>query len=604
MSFQIPAGPAVQTIEVSRFTGANLNIDTTQISETESPDMLNITLDNDGTPDKRTGYETVFMVEGRVNGLFDYDGSLIVLGGNKVYLWQEEAEEEEDRLVVLYEPVTDAPASAFMFDAKLYILNGHEYLVYDGETVQPVEPYVPLIAINSPPSGGGTPFDDWNLLGEGFRQSFDTDGTSKEFQLTMTELNERAVTAKHVINDTIYTEDEGLTVDRETGKVAFDTAPPKVGDGLAQLEITAYKAREGFAERIKGCNAWNIYGGSNDTRVHIYGNPEFSNRVFRCGLNDPTYWPEYDFNQFGSSSNVVTGNINHYDSSVVLTQEGIWLAHFELLSDGIGSFPTKPVNSRTGCVGQYSVQLVENNPVFLARTGAMMLVSSQVRDERNVQLLTEKINSDLLKRDLSNALSVDYNDKYMLFFPDGWVWVWNYRLAGEGVVGWYPWNNVYATSVLGMNSRKQLYFGRADGAVCRFKPITHKAPYNDDGEAILAKWSTKVFGFDTESYLKTVRNLHCTLRPGNFVGLDVSYRTSRRGAWTYLTTFMASLFDYRTVHYGKWSYHSNELPSAKGKKVKQKRIVYFQLKFENNRLDESMGLLYLAIHFTLQREVK
>lgn len=599
MAFQIPPGPQIETIEISRFTGANLNIDTTQISETESPDMLNITLDNDGTPDKRTGFETLFTVDGKVNGIFDYNNELVILGGTKVYKWREEM------LTELYDGVTDTKASAFVFDANLYILNGHEYLVYDGSTIKPVEPYVPKIVISSPPTGGGTPFEEWNLLGEGFRQTFNTDGTAKTFKLSLDGLNGRAVTAKHLINDTVYTEGNGLTVDREKGEVTFNAAPAKAGDGVNELEITAYKTQEGFVERITGCNAWNIYGGSNDTRIHLYGNPNFTSRVFRSGLNDPTYWPENSFNQFGSESNVVTGKVNHYDSSVVFTRDGIYIEHFEFTADGEPSFPTRPVNSEVGCLAPCSVQLVENNPVFLSKHGVMMLVSSQVRDERNVQLLSEKINADLLKRSFDGVTSVEHNDKYMLFFPDGWVWIWNYRLNG-----WYPWNNIKATCSISVRrryeepDRQELFFGRADGSVCRFKRITDKAPYNDDGEAIKAKWSTKVFGFDAESYLKLVKNLHCTLRPGRFVGLDVSYRTSRKGAWTYLTTFMASLFDYTTVNYAKWTYYSNELPMTSNKKMKQKRIVYLQLRFENNESDESMGLLYLAIHFALQREVK
>lgn len=599
MSFQIPAGPQIQTVEISRFTGANLNIDTTQIPETDSPDMLNITLDNDGTPDKRTGFETLFAVGGKVNGLFYYSAELIICAGAKIYGWHEEELEE------LYDGITDTKASAFNFDDKLYILNGHEYLVYDGLNVTEVEPYVPKIAISSPATGGGTPFEEWNLLGEGFRQTFNVDGTATVFQLAQTELNDRAVTAKHLINDTIYTEEEGLTVDREAGIVTFDTAPSKEGDGVNELEITAYKTQEDFPGRIKGCNAWNIYGGSNDTRVHIYGNPEYPNRVFRCGLNDPTYWPENSFNQFGSEGNVVTNKVNHYDASIIFTTEGIYSEYFDLLEDGSVSFPTKPVNSQIGCLSPDSVQIVENNPVFLSKHGAMMLTSSQVRDERNVQLISEKINPDMLKRDLEHAISVEHNDKYMLFFPDGWVWVWNYRIDG-----WYPWNNLAATAILSVRrrieepDRQELFFGRADGSVCRLKRITDPAPYNDDGAAIKAKWSTKVFGFNAESHLKMVKNLHCTLRPGRFVGIDMYYRTSRNAVWKFLSKFAASLFDYTTVDYAKWTYQANILPQTSNKKVKQKRVVYFQLKFENNEPDESMGLLYLAIHYSLQREVK
>ena len=44
----------------------------------------------------------------------------------------------------------------FGFDEKLYLLNGSQYRVWDGESLTDVAGYRPLVAVSAPPEGGGT----------------------------------------------------------------------------------------------------------------------------------------------------------------------------------------------------------------------------------------------------------------------------------------------------------------------------------------------------------------------------------------------------------------------------------------------------------------
>ena len=43
----------------------------------------------------------------------------------------------------------------FGFDGKLYLLNGSEYKVWDGVSLENVGGYRPMVAVAAPPSGGG-----------------------------------------------------------------------------------------------------------------------------------------------------------------------------------------------------------------------------------------------------------------------------------------------------------------------------------------------------------------------------------------------------------------------------------------------------------------
>jgi hypothetical protein len=172
----IPIEP-VQSISIKQFMGANLNPDVSQIEDGESPDLLNITLDKDGTPDKRLGYERCFanpLGSGKINGLIEYKDLLIIAHGTKVYKWDYTNTPTE-----IYSGVTDSAMRGFVFGGKLYLINGHEYLVYDGTTCAVVSPYVPTLTVSTAPTGGGTTLEDWNLLGRGFKQTFNGDNATK-----------------------------------------------------------------------------------------------------------------------------------------------------------------------------------------------------------------------------------------------------------------------------------------------------------------------------------------------------------------------------------------------------------------------------------------
>ncbi len=78
---------------IDSFKGINVSTTATQIEENQSPDMLNIMLDERGALNKRTGYDRVFLNPlgaGQVNGLYAYrkhDGTIdmLIAHGNKLY---------------------------------------------------------------------------------------------------------------------------------------------------------------------------------------------------------------------------------------------------------------------------------------------------------------------------------------------------------------------------------------------------------------------------------------------------------------------------------------------------------------------------------------
>ncbi|MDP4147436.1 MAG: hypothetical protein Q8936_23710, partial [Bacillota bacterium] len=305
-----PQNPPLVRLEP--FRGMNVSGSPTEISQNQSPDMLNMTLDLNGALNKRTGYSRVYTTSlgtGKINGLFEYkksDGTSVFLiaWGTQLY-----TQSGNDQPVSIYSGLANQKVNFFVNNGKCYIMDGTNYLVYDGTTVSQITPYVPTIQMSKPPKGGGTAYEDFNLLGNKFKDSFSGTGTDTVFQLSLTGLDSTTVTAQ--VGTSTITEGSGLSVDRLNGTVSFTTAP---ASGTNNVIITAGKTVSGYAERIKNCTFSIGFGGSNDTRIFIAGNANMPEYVFRSGLLDPTYWPENGYYKFVDK---VMGFSKQYDYLVV-----------------------------------------------------------------------------------------------------------------------------------------------------------------------------------------------------------------------------------------------------------------------------------------------
>src|SRR5690606_20475654 len=127
--------------------------------------------------------------------------------------------------------------------------------------------------------------------------------------------------------------------------------------------ITAGKTVTGYPERIKNCSFSIGFGGSNDTRTFISGNPNLAEYVFRSGLQDPTYWPENGYYKFVEK---VMGFSKQYDYLIVERLNGKHQVSYHLTDAGDVSFPSKPINDEVGTIARGSIQIVDNNPVSLS----------------------------------------------------------------------------------------------------------------------------------------------------------------------------------------------------------------------------------------------
>lgn len=505
--------------------------------------------------------------------------------------WVSDLYTEFNSQETLYSTLAIHDVSFFVMNAKLYILDGTNYLVYDGTTVSEITPYIPTLTVSNAPTGGGTSLEDFNLLGSGFKEEFSGTGSATTFQLSLKDLD--AATVKANVDATDKTEGTDFTVDRTNGTVTFNTAP---SSGTNNVIITAYKTYSGKPLNISKCTFSAEFGGNNDSHIFVSGNPDYPNRTWRSGVYDPTYFPENGFYNVGSNGEKIQGFSKQYDYLVIEKEHSKWNMQYQLSSDGTVSFPIKPINDKIGTYAPKTIQNILNNPVSLSETGVYELTSTTVRDQNNVKQLSISVNKQLLlETDLEKAISVDFDNKYWLVV-NGKGYIFDYQI-GE----WYIYDNINANCF--MIYKNHLYFGSSEGVIYRFKDSTDLYPYNDDGNPINAYWKSKLILFHVPERLKLVERVFLGLKPGDHTSCDVYVRTDRVGEYLAFTTRVDQL-DFNNFDFSKYTFLTSDAPQEAGKKVKLKKINDVQLTLKNDQLDESLGILSLGIKYRYLNEVK
>ena len=368
---------------------------------------------------------------------------------------------EED---TLYTGMNARKSVSITFNNRLYIIDGKNYLVYDGERVSPVidSAYVPTTYINIIPSGEnadiGTEYEQRNVLQPKFKHTFIADGSTTEFYMNENELEEISEVKVYGSPITNY------EADLKNGKVVFFEAPKRpedITDGAypefyAGVEITAKKTfksvsgvtgeRENIYELITECTVAAVF----DNRIFLSGNPAYPNHVFYCGRNltgyvDPTYFGVSFYMQDGVGMAPITGMITVADTLMVLKsdtkQDGSVYFHTaaETGDDLLPKiYPSVRGLSGIGCLGACMNFL--DDPIFISRLGVEAIGQLSVRYERAMEHRSSLIDAKLLNLDLSRAVLEEWNG-YLLLMVDGKIFMADsrQRYTHETGVMQYEW---------------------------------------------------------------------------------------------------------------------------------------------------------------------
>ena len=493
------------------------------VSRLRSPDSINMwkNYKDDDCIQTRPGMELIGNFDYEVFGLFFYRKNntlhVLVHAGTKLYKWNNYPTTPTNK-TLLYEGMNPSKSNHFIFDEKLFIMDGINYLEYNGTNLTSVEGTVPTTSYWKNPDGsvnldantdGDYVYQHVNCLTGRRKNTFIGDGTSTEYHLDIGELDQ-GVTVIATVNGTMIVENDGLTVNRTDGIVTFSTAPAQDAKVIIDFSRTA----PGYRERILNCTIVTEF----DNRIFFSGNPDYPNSVFHCELNDPRYVRDTAYYELGIDlapvKTLIPGNnvlwvvkdIDQNNASVYYMTPTIDLSY----GDDHKIYPSSNGNISLGCV---STGINFNDDiVFFSNLGLEGISSSALYSEQILQHRSNMVDSKMLNETAyKNVRLAEWNgylmclfnshiylaDKKQKFYENtdvGYEWFYWELPIKEVESGqtktYYPFNNIF-------EYRGDLYLSNGYGEIYIMTGTT------DNGEDINSYWTTRRDDFDLPSYTKT-----------------------------------------------------------------------------------------------------
>lgn len=280
----------------------------------------------------------------------------------------------------------------------------------------------------------------------------------------------------------------------------------------------------------------------------------------------------------------------------------IYKRYGSLDSNGEAMFTLEAGVSGTGAISKYSFSNLIDEPLFLSRNGIYAIATINILADNTVRNRSYYIDNKLRKEEgLENAISCEWNGYYILCVNDVAYILDSKQIASNGrrsdidySYECYYWTNIPAKCLLSIGN--ELYFGTADGKICKFNTdITKTEKYNDDGQAIKAYWSTKNDD-DGATYLyKTMQKKGCfvTIKPMARSSAKV-YVIADGNEKKFLKEDTMDIFDFEDIDFERFTFNTNDSPQEIFFRKKIKKYKRLQFIVENSELNEGFGIFQIV----------
>lgn len=581
---QITGSTNEKIFQIKQWSGLHQNPDgDTKLKMGEAAAMRNFRITRDGNLQRRPGTMTkITLVEGKpVNGMWvgyvQGKEEMLAACNGKIYRCFD-SETGEFIADNIGEMDTENEVHFFGFSENVYMLNGKEYKVWDGTTFSNVTGYVPIVAIAVPPDGGGELLEQVNKLSAKRRMWISPDGEGMKFLLP--EANVQSIDYVLDLKTNTEIDSSEYTVDLATASVTFTTAPAKAVNGY---EI-GWTMSADFTAQVASMRYSELYSGSTDTRIFLYGNG--SNEAFYSGLDyngtpRADYFPDLNEVAVGDANTPITAMIRHYSTLVCFKTDSAWSIQFGLTTTADGSqipgFYVTPSNKSIGNVALGQVRLVLNGPYTLhgndlyewRNTGSYSANLS--RDERQAKRQSDRIYATLSDFDLEKCYCWDDNDsqEYYICY-DGKALVCNYAADA-----WYYYDGFDVCCMANLHG--ELYIGSSDGKI---KHLSTSYAF-DDGEAIDAYWESGSMSFGMDYMRKYSAQLWVGIKPEENAEVTVTVRTDKKSSYSE-KVITSTLATFANANFARWSFKTNRKPFMTRLKIKAKKFVFYKLIFKTD----------------------
>lgn len=447
----------------------------------------------------------------------------------------------------------------FVYNNILYIKDGINYLQYDGTTLKDVEAYIPTTSISRTPAGGGTIYQDVNMLSNYRKNTFVADGTSTDYYVdspTIDGVYEVKVNGTTKTYQTDYTYTEG------TGCISFTTAPtiPDT-DGQDNVEITYRKVVAGYADRILKCTLLCVF----DNRVFFSGNQDYPNVVWHSSLDDPGYVSDLDYYNEGLDlaqvKALVAGNNALWVFKEPSQANTTVFYHVPTIDSQYGKiYPNSHSGISIGCI---ATGVNFNDDICFFSNRGLEGISGDITSEQVIAHRSSFIDNKLLSENNYSRMIVDEWEGYLLVCIDNKIYLADSRqvtnVNGAYEYDWYYWElskNITCLSV----RNGVLYIGSVDGIYTLTNTTNEVENY----------WITPLDNFGYGNYQKITNKRGCVIECAG-EEINVSVKTNK-DAMTLIKTF-ENVTDYITARIKRKKFKDMQIKVSSTKNMKLESIM-------------------------------
>ena len=480
-----------------------------EVNLARSPESLNMWKDYSKTESisTRPEIEILESFDTPVWGIFSYkagdEDMLLVHSGTKLYKIVGGVRTE------IYSGLNPARSLSFIFNEKWFFKDGLNYLVYDGTTIEEVIGYIPTTTISRNPAGGGTTYEDVNMLTSLRKNTFVGDGVSTEYYLDAQNIDSDYIPEITVDGSQVTS----FVLNAAEGKITFNSAPAApLTDGQDNVIIQFRKTVSGHRDRINKCTLLEVF----DNRVFFSGNQDYPNTLWHSSLNDPSYCSDLDYYTEGMDLSKIR--------SLVAGNNALWVFkepsqantavfyHNPTIDAEYGKiYPSTHSNISTGCVGA-GINF-NDDIVFFSRRG-MEAINGDITTEQVIAHRSSLVDAKLTAETDYKDMILEEWSGYLLVFIGTKVYLADSRAVFTNInhyeYEWYYWElskEVTCTKVIdGI-----LYLGTADGVYT----------LTDLTSPITSYWTTPIDRFGNPQFLKTTNKKGCVCEASGDLKLSV-----------------------------------------------------------------------------------
>ena len=423
----------------------------------------------------------------------------------------------------LYTGLNPRNSYSFIYNNIWYFKDGINYLQYDGQIITEVVGFVPTTSIGRKPAGGGTTYQDINML-TGIRiNTFLADGVSKEYYLDAQGID-TDFTPIVTVNGSDTT---AFTVDTTNGKIIFDTAPEEpLTAGQDNVKVKFRKTISGYRDRINKCTLLQVF----DNRVFFSGNQDYPNTVWHSSLNDPTYCSDLDYYNEGLDLSPVNAMVAGNNALWVFKEPSqantTVFYHNPTIDAEYGKiYPSTHSSISTGCI---AAGVNFNDDIAFFSDRGMEAINGDVTTEQVIAHRSSMVDRKLLAEPGYREMILEEWEGYLLVIIGNKVYLADSRAMftneNHNEYEWFYWELDKAIKSTKVHNGI-LYLGTEDGIYT----------LTDTESNVVSYWTTPLDKFKHPNYRKTTNKRGCVAEA---TGDITVYVKTDKTSWELINTYI------------------------------------------------------------------